>query len=136
MGQALAVVKTIDDLVLEIAGHVDDLSRAQARCNKLRLSAGLKLLELRGLVEADGADWWDWWEANKERMLLHGRKDCERLLRIASADNPEAALADERAKDRDRKRVARGADKAVSAPITRQEPEEIERPRKSASPWG
>lgn len=115
MGKALAVVKTIDDLVSEIAKHVDDLNRAQWRCDDLRLSAGRKLVELRGLVEASGADWWDWWDANRERMLLNGRKDCERLLRIASAEDPEAALADERAKDRDRKRVART--RAVSAPI-------------------
>ncbi len=124
MGKALAVVKTIDDLVSEIAGHVYDLHAAQKRCNKLRLSAGLKLLELRGLVEAGGDNWWDWWEANKGRLMLNGRKDCERLMRIASADDPEAALADERAKDRDRKRIARGADKAMSAPKPELELEE------------
>jgi hypothetical protein len=107
MGKALAVVKTIDDLVSEVAKHVFDLNRAQKRCDDLRLSVGRKLVELRGLVEASGADWWDWWDANRERMLLSGRKDCERLLRIASADDPEAAIADERAKDRDRKRMER-----------------------------
>ena len=80
MGKALAVVKTIDDLVSEIAGHVYDLHAAQKRCNKLRLSAGLKLLELRGLVEAGGDNWWDWWEANK------GRLDAERPQGLREAD--------------------------------------------------
>src|SRR4026208_621926 len=86
MGKALTVGKTIDQLVVEIAEHVYDLQGAENRRNKLRLSAGLKLLELRHLVEANGEDWWDWWEANKERLLLRSRKDSEKYRYWRLAD--------------------------------------------------
>ena len=105
----------IAEVVAKIKGRIDDAAAAEATVIEHRLAAGQLLLHLRERIEAGeqgDVAWWDWFEANIERS----RKDCERLMRMASSPDPDAALADERAKDRDRKRIARGADKALSAP--------------------
>ena len=112
-----AVVKSIDDLVVEIAGHVYDANNARARYCKHRLAAGQKLVELRTLVEANGDDWWKWWDANQGRfLLLHSRKDCEKLIKLASDDNPELAFEQER--ERVRVAVARHRERKAAAEVT------------------
>lgn len=111
---------TISELVVEINKRIYDAYSAQNRCNKLRLKAGLLLLQLRQRIESGeegDVGWWEWFgnlgNNGHHPTLVRGRKDAERLMRIASAEDPEQALEDERAKDRDRKRLARsGADKA------------------------
>jgi hypothetical protein len=57
-----------------------------------RLDAGRMLLELRARVEAEGEHWWTWREGKFDR----GRKDMEKLMRLASADEPEVAAQAER----------------------------------------
>jgi hypothetical protein len=49
-----------------------------------RLYAGLMLLECRYKVEAEGEDWWQWQKGKFKRS----RKDIEKLMRLASADDP------------------------------------------------
>ena len=109
----------IAEVVVQIRGHFDDAATLEGRADKHRLQAAQLLLQLRQRIEAGeegDVAWWDWFETQD---MGRGRKDCERLLRIASADDSEAALAEEREKDRDRKRLARsGAD------IRSMEPEE------------
>jgi hypothetical protein len=58
-----------------------------------RLDAGRLLLELRARVEAEGGGWWKWQEGKFDRS----RKDMEKLMRMASAEEPEAAVQAERA---------------------------------------
>ena len=109
---------TLEEMLVQINAHIYDANQAEARCHRFRLKAGSKLLTLRQRIEAGEAgeiSWWDWFEKLKEDkipVLIRSRKDCERLMRLASADDPLAALEAEQAKDRDRKRIARsyGAD--------------------------
>jgi hypothetical protein len=101
----------IPELARQVRAHIHNAQNAIARLIKNREAAGQKLLELRHRVEAGEAGkigWWDWYEANIGRS----RKDGEKLMRLAAAENPELAFEEERAKDRDRKRIARsrGAD--------------------------
>jgi hypothetical protein len=42
------------------------------------------LLELRTRVDAEGGDWWKWQIGKFDRS----RKDMEKLMRMASADEP------------------------------------------------
>ena len=80
--------------------HIYDADNAEARCLKHRLAAGQKLLSLRQRIEAGeegDVAWWDWFE---KQDIGRGRKDCEKLMRIASADDPEAALVEDREKTR------------------------------------
>ena len=60
-----------------------------------RLEAAKLLHQLRERIEAGeegDVSWWQWCEYNIERS----RKDCEALLRLASAPNAEQALIEER----------------------------------------
>ena len=86
---------------MEIRRQLLDADRAEVRRNQHRLAARQLLLRLRQRIEA-GEDgdiaWWDWFEENIERS----RKDGERLMRIASAEDPKAALEVVRAKNRER----------------------------------
>jgi hypothetical protein len=102
---------------VEIAGHVYDANRARNKYDSHRLAAGQKLVELRGLVEASGDDWWKWWDGNQDRFLLRSRKDCEKLIKLASAENPEQAFEQER--ERVRVAVAKSREKkAVEVTVT------------------
>jgi hypothetical protein len=69
-----------------------------------RLDAGRLLLELRTRVEAEGGDWWKWQIGKFDRS----RKDMEKLMRLASAEEPDAAVQAEREGTRARMRRLRG----------------------------
>ena len=97
---ALMRMPPIAEVVIEIRGHFNDADTLQARADKHRLQAGQKLVSLRQRIEAgeEGAvAWGDWFE---RQGMGRGRKDCERLMQIASAEDPEAALLEEREKTR------------------------------------
>ena len=72
-----------------------------------RVAAGQMLIELRRRIEdgeaGEGVEWWPWYE----RKFVRSRKDAEKVMRIASAENPEQALADDNAKARERMRKLR-----------------------------
>lgn len=78
---------------------------AAANAEDHRLNAGRMLLELRATIEAGGENWWLWQKGRFDR----GRKDMEKLMRMASADDPEAALEEERADRRESMAKSRGA---------------------------
>jgi hypothetical protein len=61
-----------------------------------RLEAGRMLVSLRKRVEADGVDWWKWAKGRMDRS----RKDIEKLIQIANADEPEVAAEDAAQKNR------------------------------------
>ena len=90
----------IAEVVVQIRGHFYDADQLEVRANKHRLQAGLLLLQLRERIEAGeegNVTWWEWFETQD---LGRSRKDCERLMRIAGAEWPEKAMADEREKTR------------------------------------
>jgi hypothetical protein len=76
--------------------------------NNHRLAAGQMLVALRTRVEADGLNWWKWAAERFDRS----RKDIAKVMALANADDPEAAVETERTKAREgmaRSRKARGA---------------------------
>jgi hypothetical protein len=128
MAQAIAKVEpkavqhlySLEELVVQINGHIYDANHAYARGNKLRLKAALKLLELRRRVEAGEAGdvtWWAWFEA-QTHLLLRGRKDAEKLLKIAAAEDPEQAFDEEQ--ERVRLAVAKNRERRL---VTSNDPE-------------
>lgn len=71
-----------------------------------RLNAGRLLRECRRKVESDpeiNETWWQWQKGKFDRS----RKDIEKMMRMASADDPEAAAEDERAEATERMRKVR-----------------------------
>jgi len=76
-----------------------------------RLDAGRMLLDLRKQIETEHDDWWKWQRGKFNRS----RKDIEKLMAMARANDPEAAAEEVKAKDRARKAV--GAEFRASHPI-------------------
>ena len=112
-------LKPIADVVRQIKTHIYDANNAEARCVKHRLQAGQLLLQLRERIESgeagNGINWWEWCEQHIERS----RKDCETLLRIANAPDPEAAALGDR--ERVRLAVAKHRErKAAEPPVNSQ----------------
>jgi hypothetical protein len=93
----------LDDVVRAINIKLNLAVEAANNAHCHRLDAALMLLSLRRRVEAEGHDWWEWQEGKFDR----GRKDTEKLLRIAQAADPEAAAELERTQTRERVRALR-----------------------------
>jgi len=143
---ATAVVeKPIPEVVVEIRRQLLDADRAEVSCNQRRLAAAQLLLRLRERIEAgqEGAvNWWEWCAVNIERS----RKDCERLMRIASAEGPEAALEADNAKARDRMRELRANVRSITrhveagcgsgefVTLIEVQPKGLDQPRKRQTP--
>lgn len=107
----------IENLVLEIRGHVHDAGRAESTCAKHQLRAGLLLIELRAQIERDGGDWWAFFD-EKFTGYIKTRKYAEKLMRWARSDDPEAAL------DAERERVRKAVRKSRSLRNDQNENEE------------
>lgn len=75
----------------------DKIKSLRAEAGNHRLEAGRMLVDLRRRVEAEGDDWWKW----QKGKFARSRKDIEKLMRLAKADDPEATMAEHRSKVRD-----------------------------------
>lgn len=101
---AIVQAQPVESVVVEIRAHLYDAKNAEVRRDKFRLQAGQKLLGLRKRVEAGECgkvSWWDWFETQD----LGSRSNAEKLMRIAGADDPDAAL------EAEQQRVKRAVEK-------------------------
>jgi hypothetical protein len=75
--------------VLLLMAHkfLDVIEKAERRVNLARIEAGRVLLELRYQIEASGLRWWEYYQDHFARS----RRDAERLMQIASAEDPVEA---------------------------------------------
>ena len=94
-----------DDVVRAIDSKLSLATVADTASHQHRLDAGRMLVELRTRVEARGDSWWKWHGKNFARS----RRDTERLMALALADNPEAAAQEYRDRDAERQRRKRRA---------------------------
>ncbi|MGY3496680.1 hypothetical protein [Bradyrhizobium sp. USDA 4502] len=85
-----------------------------------RLAAGQMLVSLRKRVEDEGLNWWKWANGRIDRS----RRDIEKLMRIAKADDPEAAAEEAAQKNRahQAKHRAKKSTGATAAYVSRTEP--------------
>jgi hypothetical protein len=77
---------------------------ASNKAHHHRLDAGRMLNVLRKRIEAEGHDWWKWHNDHFARS----KRDAQKLLAMASADDPEAAAEKERDEARQRMAKSRG----------------------------
>jgi hypothetical protein len=116
-------VGSLQEAIDEIHRQLGDAITNDRKAESCRLYAGKLLLALRQRIEAgeagEGVNWWEWYESK----FVRSRKDAEKVMRLASAEDFEAAEAKEKAAQKirnDRKpRIG-----AVTAP-TRAEPTRI-----------
>jgi len=87
--------KTLKELLDTFHAKLASAESHEGAANKDRIEAAKALLKLQHRIEAGEAgnvSWWDWFKQNSSRS----RRDAERLLRIAKAEDPEAALEETR----------------------------------------
>jgi hypothetical protein len=108
-GTSHAVVphRTLDQLVLDIHKKFRRTIEAHEKFKAARIECGRDLLELRRRIEAGEAgkiiSWWEWYESKFTR----DRRDAERVMAIAAAEDPVAAHEAEKAATRERMRALR-----------------------------
>jgi hypothetical protein len=93
----------LDDVARAINIKMELAVEADNKAGSHRLDAGRMLVELRRRVEEAGDDWWKWQKGKFTRT----RRDIEKLMKMASADEPEVASEAERAKNAEQHRAAR-----------------------------
>jgi hypothetical protein len=93
----------LDDVVQAINIKLGLSVTADNKAASHRLAAGRMLLDLRRRVEAEGDDWWKW----QQGKFTRSRKDIEKLMRMANADEPEAAAKAERTINAEQHRSSR-----------------------------
>jgi hypothetical protein len=91
----LVVFVSLEDRAASINDHINKALRADGTGHRLRLKAGNELIEVRDLLPH--GEWLPWCKANIHR----GVRDVQKLIKMASADDPEAALEKERAEARE-----------------------------------
>jgi hypothetical protein len=99
----LAADADLETRAESINRHLDLGDRAEASASHHRIRAGQELLEARTLL-AHG-EWLPWCKANIKR----GVRDVQKLLKIASAPNPAAALEAENAQRRESSKAVKYA---------------------------
>jgi hypothetical protein len=95
----------IDEIHREFAAATADTKRA----DRARLRAGKLLLKLRKRIEdgeeGEGVNWWKWYGKN----IARSKKDAMKVMKLASATDPEAAHEQEKTATKDRMAKGRAA---------------------------
>jgi hypothetical protein len=116
--------RSADELVLLAHKLFDVIEKAERKVNEKRVEAGRVLLELRQQIEADGLRWWSYYGEHFARS----RSDAERLMAIASAENPAKALQDANSRNASHQRAFRERHRAASTPAYSKRESEVPTP--------
>ena len=104
--------ETLKQVVARIEASFVKIKNYGDKVDQFRISAGKQLAELQARIEAGeagkGVRWWAWYAENFKNRT---RRDAQRVIALARANDPEKAAEEERTKARDgmaahRKRVA------------------------------
>jgi hypothetical protein len=112
--------RTLKHLLLDIRKGFQQTVEAHEIFKAKRIKLGLDLLEARTRIEAgeagDGVRWWEWFEKN----FPQSRSDAERVMAIASAENPQAAYEAAKAKNAAHNRAYRQRQRQGQLSISRE----------------
>jgi hypothetical protein len=93
---------TLAQVVKWIEVSFDKIKSYGEKVDQYRISAGKQLVELQARIEAgedgEGVKWWSWYA---EHFKKRTRRDAQKVMKLARADDPEAAAEEERTKARD-----------------------------------
>jgi hypothetical protein len=104
--------ESLKQVVARIEASFVKIKSYGEKVDQFRISAGKQLVELKVRIEAGeagkGVKWWFWYAENFKNR---SRRDAQRVMALANADDPEKAAEEERTKARDgmaahRERVA------------------------------
>jgi hypothetical protein len=101
--------ETLIEVGEKIRKHLFDADRLSGRADQERLSAGKYLIAIRPRVEVEGFGWNEWCEENVRRS----RSYIAKLMKLAVAEDPEAAVEQDREDARRRKAEQRERDDSL-----------------------
>ena len=117
-------LRSLDEMVLLVHKKFDHVVSAQQKFFSARVECGMLLLELRKRIESgeDGANvkWWDWYESRFARS----RRDAERVMELARAEDPQAAYEQKKVDHAEDMRERRAAAAAPTHSESQNYPEE------------
>jgi hypothetical protein len=107
-------------LLLDIRKGFQQTVEAHEIFKAKRIKLGLDLLKARTRIEVgevgEGVRWWEWFERN----FPQSRSDAERVMAIASAENPQAAYEAAKAKNAAHNRAYRQRQRQGQLSIARE----------------
>jgi hypothetical protein len=106
--QTVAPFISLDAAVLRIHQKWQRVVDTQQKAHSARVECGMELLALRARIEAGEAgevSWWNWYQ----QKFTRDRRDAERIMAIASAENPQTAHEAEKAATRQRMQALRAS---------------------------
>lgn len=93
--------ETLAQVVKRIEVSFDKIKTYSEKTAQYRISAGKQLVELKARIEAgedgEGVKWWAWYA---DHFKGRTRRDAQKVMALASADDPEAAAEEERTRNR------------------------------------
>jgi hypothetical protein len=107
--------ESLKQVVARIEASFVKIKSYSEQADQFRISAGKQLVELQARIETGEAGksvkWWAWYA---EHFKNRTRRDAQKVMALARADDPDAAAEKERTKNREakaaqRRRVASGA---------------------------
>ena len=112
MGKVVAFKPDVIEEVHKIAQRWAEADRTVEKGTTLRIEVGTRLIALRERVEAGEAGDVEWWPWIRGYICTRTKRDMQKCMALARADNPRQALEEERRKTRksQRMRRARAAD--------------------------
>ena len=106
---------SLEDHIFKITKLFEGVMNAHGKLVSARVACGKELLALRVRIEGGEAGKVEWWEWYGERFA-RSRRDAEKVMALAAAEDPEAAHEAAKAVDRERKREERAP---TSKPVQR-----------------
>lgn len=109
----LSAVSRLSNLTVLARDAILDEQKADKQRKSKRLESGQYLLDLRAMLEANPdlliqhSSWWEWFDYTMGEFC--SRRDAEKRMALASAEDPAGALAEERRKNRERMSTHRAA---------------------------
>jgi hypothetical protein len=104
--------ETLTQVVKRIEASFDKINSYSKKADDHRITAGTCLVALKARIDAgeDGkhAKWWAWYA---EHFKDRSKRDAQRVMALASSDDPEAAAEEEREKNRKAQADKRERDK-------------------------
>jgi hypothetical protein len=94
--------ETLKQAVARIEVSFAKIKTYSEKADNFRISAGKQLVELKARIEAgedgEGVKWWSWYASHFQGRT---KRDAQKVMALANADDPEAAAEEERTKNRE-----------------------------------
>jgi hypothetical protein len=92
--------ESLKQVVARIEASFVKIKSYREKADQFRISAGKQLVELKARIEGGEAAKVKWWAWYTEHFKNRTQRDAQRVMKLASSDDPDAAGEQERTKNR------------------------------------